>query len=119
MTLELLNASGTVSEWNWDVYDSTEDAECNCEAYCESYLIDSDGILNQETRDKYGLYTIAEAYQDMEKHLSEGTIVRLWNLRRGTITEREPGEYEYEGQPNLTEWQVMKNGSLEVLDVDW
>ena len=115
MSLNELNESGEVCQWMWDVYKNADDARDGCEDWCESFLVPYDGKgenLTEDTMQHYGIYTVDDAYASMERYLDEGTIVRLWTLRRGEIDEYEPGCYDYEGQPGGVEFQVMKDGNL-------
>ena len=114
MTLEELNDNSAICEWVFDVYETAEDARDLCEKWCESfYLPYGVSELNQETMNHYGVSTVDEAYNSMERRLPEGTYVRLWDIRRGELEEYEPGCYQYDGgDGSFSQYYVMLNGEL-------
>ena len=115
MTLEELN-TGYVQEWIWDVYSNEEDARNLNERWCQNFFISD---LDEETMKHYDIYTCESAYKEMEKDLEEGTIVRLWDLRRGVVTPEDGGGYYYEGgEGSFCEYQIMENGVLVPWDED-
>ena len=108
MTLEELN-TGYVQEWVWDVYSNEEDARNLNERWCQNFFISD---LDEETMKHYDIYTCESAYKEMEKDLEEGTIVRLWNLRRGVVTPEDGGYYYEGGEGSFCEYQIVENGVL-------